>query len=902
MRQWWTKLRAALGRAPDDISAEIEEHKRMCIEDQGEQAGRRFGNTTAIAESAREQWTFTRFETLLQDIRYALRTLRRSPGFAAVAVLSLALGIGANTVIFSAIDALMLRKLPVPDPDSLAVVRVFLEQPGHGRAEISWMYPEVQRMRALSRGFAGFSAVGLVERSNLIAGGPGGGPDPSEVRVGMVSGDYFASTMRVEAAIGRIFTPDEDRAPGASPVAVISDAYWQRRFRRARDVVGRTLTISGTAFTIVGVTPSGFTGEWTGRPADLWVPFAMVQQVLPGVAPGMQNHPARIVVRRLAGISQAQAQQAITSAFDELQRESIPNGNVRPQPRIWVEVQPAATGYSPQRESFAQPLAILMAMVGLVLLIACVNVTNLLLARSAAREREISVRLAIGAGAARILRQLLTESLVLAAIAGVFGAVFAILGRSILEAYLAVGALRNSGTTAPAQLPVSLDLRPDPRIFAFCAVICLLTGIAFGLVPALRASKASIVAALRGAKTQPGRGAAGRVLVILQVAVSAMLLVGAGLLARTLHNLRAQDLGMDRGNVLLVSTNTFASGRGPAQLRNVWQIVLQRISTLPGVIAASAANGTVLSGYEAVNVSDPLRVEGEPEVPNGLPGYRTFLAPGFFRTMGIPLIVGREFTEADTDAAPRVVILNESMARHYFGNHNPIGRHIQFRNDPPVGTEVIGVVKDFVAGTPRDLQRKLGLTYFSYRDRESSRNITPMYLAVRVEGPPLAMAQRIREELRAIDPELPILRIYTVDQQLEQVLVKDRMLAGLAVSLCVLVVALACLGLYGVIAYTVERRTAEIGTRLALGATRGAVLAMVLREGLTLVLSGIVIGVPAAFAAARLIASRLYGIGAHDPLTLTGAALLLLCVAALAGFVPARRASSIDPMVALRYE
>jgi predicted permease len=410
------------------------------------------------------------------------------------------------------------------------------------------------------------------------------------------------------------------------------------------------------------------------------------------------------------------------------------------------------------------------------------------------------------------------------------------------------------------------------------------------------------VTALRGAKTQPGRGNTGRVLVILQVAVSAMLLVGAGLLARTLHNLRTQDLGMDREHILLVRTNAFVSKRGPAELRSLWQIVLQRVSALPGVVSASASNGAVVSGFEAANVNGPLHVEGEATVPGGLPGYRTFVAPGFFRTMGIPLAGGREFTEADTDAAPRVVVLNEAMARHYFGNHNPIGRHVLFRNDPPPGTEVVGVVKDYAAGTPRDLERKLGLTYFSYRDRESGRNIAPMIVTVRVADLPLAIAARVREELRAIDPELPILKIYTVDQQLEEVLAKDRMLAGLALALGALVVALVCLGLYGVIAYTVARRTSEIGTRLALGATRGAVLGMVLNEGMLMVLAGTALGLTAAAAATRLIAARLYGIGPHDPLTLAGAALLLLCVAALAGFVPARRASRIDPMVALRYE
>ena len=900
MREWWARLHGTLGKRPDDLGAEIEAHLEMSVDEEGEAARRRFGNAAAIQERAREQWSFIGFETLLQDIRYALRTLRHSPGFASVAVLSLALGIGANTVIFSAIDALMLRKLPVRDPDALAMVRAFIEQPGHPSFELTWPYPDFQRMRALAHEFSGFSATWPVERLNLVASGPGGGPDPSEVRVELASGDYF-STMGVGAAMGRTFTPDEDRAQGAAPVVVISDQYWARRFGRAHDVLGRTLNISGTPFTIIGVTPRGFSGEWTGRPSDMWVPFTMTDQVLPEF-PGLKNHPTHIVARRRAGVSQGQAQAATAALFEQLQKQDSAGAGAGPRARVWLEVQPAATGYSPQRESFVQPLAILMGMVGLVLLIASINVANLLLARSAARGREISVRLAIGAGAKRIVRQLLTESLVLAAIAGVLGAGFAIFGRSILEAYLDLGSVRTSGTSVPAQLPVSLDLAPDPRVFAFCAAICLLTGIAFGLAPALRAARTSIVSALRGAKTQPGRGTTGRVLVMLQVAASAILLVGAGLLARTLYNLRTQDLGMDREHILLVSTSAIATKRGPQELRNLWQIVQQRVSALPGVTSASLANGRVLGGFEAVSVNTPMRVEGEAMAATGLPGYRTFMAPGFFRTMGIQLAAGREFTESDTDAVRRVVILNEGMARHYFGNHNPIGRHIQFRNDPAPGTEIVGVVKDFASGTPRDVQRKLALTFFSYRDRESSRNIAPILVVVRVAGPPLAMAARVREELRAIDPELPILKISTVDQQLEEVLMKDRMMAALAVALGVVVVTLACLGLYGVIAYTVALRTGEIGTRMALGATRGAVLGMVLREGLAMVLAGIAIGIPAAFAAARLLASRLYGIGAHDPLTLAGAALLLLCVAALAGFIPARRASRIDPMVALRYE
>ena len=513
------------------------------------------------------------------------------------------------------------------------------------------------------------------------------------------------------------------------------------------------------------------------------------------------------------------------------------------------------------------------------------------------------MRAAIGAARSRIIRQVLTESVLLAAMGGVLGLAFARWATGLLAVFMRSGPVGNAVT-----LSMDLDVEPDARFLAFTALLCLATGIFFGLAPALRASSVSLTPSLTGrgadSTTTRGRFSAGKLLVVSQVAVSLVLLIGAGLFVRTLRNLTTQDLGFDREHLLLIWTLPGQTGGRGAAAADFWQRVQQRLSSVPGVISTSASNQGVLNGsdFGGMTGSGPgLRIEGEPRRPGQL-GVRSFVAPAFFKTMGIPLVAGREFAESDTASAPRGVILSQTMARYYFGDRNPLGRRVAFPEDTSTTTEIIGVARDFTGGTPRDVLRRPSQTYFSYRDKEAARRLRSMTIAVRTAGDPRAMVATLRRELRDVDPNLPILKIDTVDEQLNDVLVQERLVASLSAFFGALALLLACVGLYGVISFTVARRTSEIGIRLALGATRRQVLWSVLQESLTLVAAGIVIGLPATLALARLVASRLFGVGPTDATTIAGGIFLMVTLAAIAGLLPAQRAARVDPMLALRSE
>jgi predicted permease len=562
-----------------------------------------------------------------------------------------------------------------------------------------------------------------------------------------------------------------------------------------------------------------------------------------------------------------------------------------------IELEPAATGFSPQRKSLAQPLEILMIMVGLVLLIACANVANLLLARSVARQHEMAVRLAIGAGRMRIGRQLLTESVLLATMGGALGFLLARWGTFFLARFA------GSGIVTREERRLVLDLHVDARVLLFTAGLCLITGMLFGLAPALRSSRASLSQAIgaRGADSDRigARFGFGNVLVTAQIAVSLVLLIGAALLVRSERNLQLQDLGVDREHMLLAWVGIMQSGRrvGPP-MAPLFETVQHRVESLPGVISASPSvygflNGNPYMGSE-VQVQGYVPAPGEDSRATG-----DLVAPGFFETMGMHLLAGRDFTDRDTATSPKVAIINEDMARRLFAGENPIGKHFgRGSGAPPTELEIVGVVNNARHRTPYDQTRML--FYRPYR--QDMGHLLSMCLAVRTIGNPKSIAASVRQELKDIDPSLPVLRIDTVDEQLNDSLVEERLVASLAGFFGGLAVLLACLGLYGVVSYTVVCRTNEIGIRLALGATRRRVLSMVLRQSLLLVATGVAAGVPLTLAAARLVSSRLFGVSAADPVTIAAGALLLVAVAALAGFIPARRASKVDPMVALRYE
>jgi predicted permease len=832
-------------------------------------------------------------DDLFRDLRYACRMFRRGPGFVAAAVLSLALGIGANTAMFSIVDRLMFRPLPVRDPSQLVILR--------SAQRVTVDYETFDALRERAPGVADLSAIVRTDRYNVGMGA--NRLDEGPVRLALVSGTYF-STLGVNAAIGRTLTAEHDR-PGLQPVAVISDSYWETRFARAPDVVGHTLTFNGDAYEIIGVAPRGFSGEWVGRPADLWIPIVNQPRIMLEIPLGLAKTGVVTIGRLHSEVTLPQADAALQIAFHLALRESA-GANPTPQQlqeiaRERLLVEEAGRGYSPQRQSFGQSLTILMIAVGLVLLVACANIANLLLARSEARLREMAVRTAIGAARSRIVRQVLTESVLLATMGGLLGLAFARWATSILAVFMRSGPVGNA-----VALSMDLDVQPDARFLAFTAVLCLVTGVLFGLAPAVRASSVTLAPSLTGRGVDStgtrGRFRPGKLLVVSQVAVSLVLLIGAGLFLRTLRNLTTQDLGFDREHLLLIWTLPGQTGGRGAGASDFWQRVQQGLSSVPGVISASASNQGVLNGSDLSGLSNgpAIRVEGEAPLPSGPPGLRAFVAPGFFKTMGVPLVAGREFTEQDTAAAPRVVIISQTMARYYFGDRNPVGRRLGFPEDAGTTTEIIGLARDFTGGTPREVTRKPAQTYFSYRDKEAARRLRAMTIAVRTQGDPRAIAATLRRELRNVDPNLPVLKIDTVDEQLNDVLVQERLVASLSAFFGALAVLLACVGLNGVISFTVARRTSEMGIRLALGATRGQVLWAVLKESLVLVAAGLVTGVPAALALTRLVASRLFGVGPTDVATIAGAVAVIVALSAVAGLLPAQRAACVDPMLALR--
>ncbi|HWZ30728.1 MAG TPA: ABC transporter permease [Bryobacteraceae bacterium] len=885
-----------------DLDDEIRSHLQMAGEDQGHEAAHReFGNVTLIKEITREMWGYTAFDRLVQDVRFALRTMRRSPGFTSAAVLSLALGIGANTALFSVIDACVLRKLPVPDPDHVVMFgERFGVSPRVGPHTWYQLF-EIYR-RNLSSVFTDLSAVALTDRSSVIVPG---GADPGLVRVGLVSGNYF-SMMKVAAYAGRTLTPDDDRKPGAHPVATVSSAFAARQFGLpVSAAVGQRFSLNGVTYDVIGVAARGFVGDWVGRPVDIWIPAMMESQVMIEM-PGLltrKNPWIRVVGRLAPGVTR---EQALAFARVVYEREKLSRLGPNPDPEEVaffksgrLEMLSDARGYSPERDSYGQMLAIVIGVVGLVLVLACANVANLLPARSAARHREIAVRLAIGASRTRLVKQLLTESVLLSILGG---------GLGLLCTLWITGALSRNISLGPAQLDsrapspwLSVDLHLDPLVFAVTAGLCIFTGILFGLAPALRGSKIALAPSLtsKGTVDAGSGGRLGKALVIAQVAISLVLVSGAGLFVRTLRNLKTRDLGFERHHLLMIWTSPGQTGRQGPKLVDFWKIVQERIESLPGVVSAAASNQGLLNGWGVSDSSGSLDIQGQTRRYSSLPsGWRTFVTPRFFETTGMELISGRDFTEHDHEKSHRAVIINESTAKAYFPNQNPIGQSIAESSGGDPYAEIVGVVKDFAAGTPR--MTAFSLTYLPYR--QFGHAMDRMCIFVRTSDNPTSVVQIVRQQLRDLDPNLPVFKIDTVDEQLDDVLLQERFIAGLSGAFGALAVALACIGLYGVISYSTARRTNEIGIRLALGAERRTVLAMVLGNSIVLAIAGVAIGVPATLGMTRLIAAKLFGVTSSDPWTIAGASALMIGVAALAGLLPARRAANLDPMAALRCE
>jgi predicted permease len=850
-------------------------------------------------------------EAVWQDLRYALRMLARSPGFTLIAVLTLALGIGANTAIFSVLDAVLLRSLPVAHPEQLAFVT---DPDNHGglfgsetgdRSLLA--YSEFEYLRdhnsAFSSLFAADSSLPDIEVSISGSSSLRGGSSET-VRVRMVSGDYFA-TLCMTPALGTTFCPDIDRVRGGSPIAVLSYAFWKRRFALNPSVLGTVIRMRSSSFQVVGVVPPGFFGETVGEAPDLWVPMQMQDAVYPGVdllSPSSQGivnqHMWLQVMGRLKpGISLTQANAALNIDFKRYLESAVGSTLTTEERRHSLDqrlhLRAGSAGSSTLRDPFGTPLQFLMVLVGLVLLLACTNVANLLLARGAGRQKEFAMRLAIGAGRRRLIRQLLTESLLLAALGAAAG-LFLAHWCDVLLLRMVAGA---AGSTS-----IQLDLQPDARVLAFTLGITFLTAILFGLLPALLSTRLDLSPTLKSTTSKLTYSASrripiGKILVVAQVAVSLSLLVAAGLFVRSLSRLNHVYLGYQRENLLLFRVDAAPAGfKGPAATR-LYQELLERISAIPGLRGATVSHNGLFSHTDS---GDPVWVEGyAPKPGDELESSFDHVGPKYFSTVGIPLLMGREIEPQDSVGGIRAAVVNQTFVRRFFPNTTPLGKHVRDTYaGNPAEMVVVGVVAD--------------AKYRNLREKTPPRIYVPLFnpvweeaaarYEVRTFADSAAVAASLRQAVKEVAASLPPIEINSMSQLVDESLQTDRFIKQLSEAFGVLAMLLAAIGLYGIMAYTVARRTRDIGIRLALGAEPAGVLWQVLRETLLLVSVGIAIGVPVALAGTQLVRGMLFGLGVADPVAILFAAFLLAAAAALAGLLPARRASRVDPMVALRYE
>ena len=828
---------------------------------------------------------------LWQDVRYAARMLRKQPGFTVAAALTLALGIGANTAIFSLINATLLQRLPVADRDRLVHV-------WRGDVGGVFPYPLYASLRDHNRVFDSFGAWGGITAS-LNA------DSATDLVSGVIVTGNFFDLLGVRPGRGRLLSPADDQTVGAHPVAVISHALWQTRFAAGADVVGRDILLNGHRFTIVGVTPPEFPGPRVEQRADLYVPMMMQAIMRPPRAgysgemdPDLLEHPTNSwlfgVARLKAGVTPEQARGAL------IPLEATYALNVtRARPR-GVAVLPIDDGIPAQRERLRVVALLLAGVVGTVLLIACANIANMLLARAAARRRELAVRLAVGASAGRLLRQLLTESVLLSLVGGLLGVA------------LAWAMARGVTALLPPRdvLPVAVELALDRRVLAFAFGLSVLTGIVFGLVPALRAARPSVVPALKDAEgSGEGRGhrwSLQKTLVVAEVALSTLLLIPAGLFVRSLQAARAIDPGFDVERIasapLSINLLRYTSDQG----REFYRQIVERVERLPGVESASVARVALLNGGGR---TVGFLVEGQPEPPEGFNfsegGAATrarnqinanVVSPGFFKTLGIPFVMGRDFGARDTATSPLVAIISETTAQLHFNGANPLGTRVSFRGRQGPWYEIVGVVGNSNYATLGE--DAVPVAYMPVAQNHE----TGMVLYARTSVPPASLIPGLRREIRALEPNLPVPEVQTMSDTIATSLYAARMGAWLVAVFGGLALLLAAVGVYGVLSFSMSRRMREMGIRLALGAEASGVFLLVVRDGMLLVAAGLLIGLVGGLAATRSLAAFLYGVSTTDAPTFAVSALVLLVVALAACIVPASRAMRVDPITVLRYE
>ena len=849
---------------------------------------------------------------LLQDVRYAIRSLRKSPGFSAVAIGLLATGIGANTAIFTAINGLLLRTLPgVAQPETLVRFRYFGENDmgndfnsygyvtpieGHDRdTSETFPYPMFQQFRAANRTLVDLFACAPQGQVNVIWNGQ------AELATAfMASGNYF-NVLGVRAIAGRTFTPDDDR-PDAPPVAVISSGYWHRRFGGDQNAIGAVLGIGNTRVTVIGVTPPDFTGvqQVLTDAHDITMPLAMDRQYGGGARPGgpprldqSATWWLQVMGRMRPGVTSEQVQGNFEGPFQAEARigwatyygslkpdeqSAARNQNRAKVPRL--RIQPGARGIYDVSNDVSRSITLLGVVVVLVLLIVCANIANLLLSRAAGRQREISVRMSVGATRGRVMRQMLTESVLLAVIGAALGALVADWGRELLPGNL------GSATAI------------DWRILSFVGGLTLATGILFGIAPALRSSVLNVGAMWKeGGRTMSGgRSRLGRTLVVAQVAISLVLLVGAGLFLRTVRNLRHVDVGFEIDNLLLVPVNPALNRYEQPRIVNQYAQMLDDLRRVPGIRGVTASQPALLSGSIS-RTSIYIQGRAKPTDRNSV--NHMYVAPNFFDTLGIRVLAGRALTDRDTQTSPKVTVINEAAARKYFSGENPIGRRFGQSFETTGDFEIVGVVRDVKYNSVRDDAPPT--MYRPYLQWAQGR-VGAMTFELRTAADPATIVTSVREAMRRIDPNLPILKVSTQAEQIEQRFAQERVFAQAYVLFGGLAVMIASVGLFGLMSYSVARRTNEIGIRMALGAKREDVVAMVLRESMTVVAAGLVVGTITTLGVGRFVKSLLFNLAPTDPVTITAAAAVMVAVAGIAGYLPARRAAGVDPMTALRTE
>jgi predicted permease len=843
-------------------------------------ARRGFGNAARIAERTREVARFRWLDDLAADTRYAAHMLARSPAFAATVILSLALGIGANSAIFSLLDPIVLERLPVNRPEELVMATSVVR----GHDDPTFSYEAYRTLREKGSGLAGMLAA---SNTRPVAARIGELSEP--LRRKFVSGNYF-TVLGVRPAAGRVIEEEDDRQPGGQPVAVLSHAFWLRRFGADPGVVGRGLRLEGEAFTIVGVAPPGFFGESVGESPDLWTPLAAQANAPAWLWSGHSVTWLRLLGRLAPGVSREQALAGHAGIYQQMQEQhaaAMKKTEFRADVAASrLRFEPASRGFSRLRGAFAQPLGILMAAVGLVLLVACANVGTLLLARAAARQPEIAARLSLGATRGRIVRQMLTESLVMALAGGTLGFLAASWIQTLLKRLFFIG---------PAA-SIVLDTTPGLRVLAFTAALSIATVLLSGLLPALAATKRRLAPQLHGARPTGSRLRLGRTLVASQVALSLILLSAAALFGRSLGQLARIDPGFSAENVLLVLVNTGATPyKGPA-LTALHARMLDSVRSVAGVRAASLAFSGV---FGRDTWGQTIEIEGYTPAPNErVSTLANAVGPDYFATVAMPVAAGRPLGPADRAGAPPVAVVNEAWARRYAGSQSPIGRRFSLPRRPLV--EIVGLVRDAKYTSLRDDVRPM--TYFPIAQQE----LPAREIAVRTEEDPAALAAAVRRAVESADRAVTVLETTTLRAKVDASIAVDRLLAILSSSFGVVALALACVGLYGLMSYAVAGRTNEIGIRMALGADPARLLRSILAETSVLVLCGVAVGLPVSILAARAaaggLAGLLYRTSPTDPTGALFSSALLAVVALAAGWVPARRAANLDPIEALRHE